>query len=61
MMFVLFCAVLCMQEAVGVVTRGPGGKRGVPGAMQAEGKPWKKHNNRHKKEKIRRTVPTLVS
>uniref|UniRef100_A0AAY4DW47 Large subunit GTPase 1 homolog n=1 Tax=Denticeps clupeoides TaxID=299321 RepID=A0AAY4DW47_9TELE len=33
--------------------------RGKPGAEQPEGKPWKKHGNRNKKEKLRRLTKHL--
>lgn len=43
-----------------VTKQPPSTKAQLPEAMQgaAVQKPWKKHNNRHKKEKIRRTVPS---
>ncbi|KAL8188338.1 UNVERIFIED_CONTAM: large subunit GTPase 1 [Gekko kuhli] len=51
------------QESVRVLTRGSQslvGARGGPEASEASpGKPWKKHGNRNKKEKIRRLAKHL--
>lgn len=55
--FVMFCFCFYVQEQVRAVTKGHGISQ--HSALQSEitKKPWKKHHNHHKKEKIRRTIP----
>ena len=51
------CINFVLQERSAAVTKGVVGPQVNTSTVPlSEGKPWKKHNNKNKKEKIRRTV-----
>lgn len=54
------CVCCVVQAEVRVIKKGVVQLGGQLPAASQEGKPWKKHNNRNKKEKTRRTQPAVV-